>query len=452
MTVTKEMIEAAARAMCDAWCYAKIGTPDGDAEWKSKQDQYRKQAEAALSAALYRSAEAGKPVVKGLEWDDRTDGDDRNSYANTSIGRYEAFEFRLKHPSVGEKIFFGWRGHWTNADQPAESFEAAKAAAQADYEARVRSALSTPADSEPVLFVSKQQLASCIGTYLPTRKEREGNFQFPLYASPMGSCEPEDWHCSARQQGTAGGSDPADCDWPLCGCDPYADKVIAALDEVGYAAPVADIEPDDPMLDGTDGAHPAWWRGCDHGYAKGIAAAPQPNPSAASGLTQQRLQELLEYSAETGEFTNRFRSGGRPSGSVAGSARKDGYVKIRIDSRAYYAHRLAWLYVTGSFPVGDIDHLDGDRSNNRFANLRDVSRAENNRNHGMRPDNTSGFPGVSFRKSEQRWQAQIQADGKRQHLGLYATPEEAHAAYSRAASDLGFSGRHILAAQGEKQP
>ena len=160
-------------------------------------------------------------------------------------------------------------------------------------------------------------------------------------------------------------------------------------------------------------------------------------------LTQERLQEILEYSADTGDFTFRFSRGGSREGSVAGSVLKDGYVRISIDYRIYSAHRLAWLYVNGSWPAGDIDHVDGDPSNNRFANLRDVSRAENNRNKGLHSNNTSGLPGVSFHKQAQRWQAFISVDGRQRHVGYYDTPEAAHAAYAREAVDLGYSDRHI---------
>lgn len=160
-------------------------------------------------------------------------------------------------------------------------------------------------------------------------------------------------------------------------------------------------------------------------------------------LTSERLRELFEYSPDTGIFTFRVSRGRRRAGSVAGNLQKDGYMAIGVDSRHYLSHRLAWLYVNGSWPVDRIDHADGDRSNNRIANLRDVSHSENLRNQGFRADNTSGFKGVSFHKATHRWKAQIHIGGKSCHIGLYDTQEDAHAAYARTAADLGYSSRHI---------
>lgn len=100
------------------------------------------------------------------------------------------------------------------------------------------------------------------------------------------------------------------------------------------------------------------------------------------------------------------------------------------------AHRLAWLYVYGEWPNGDIDHIDGDRLNNRIANLRDVSRRVNLENQ-RRPKacNKSGFLGVkTFR--DQRFQARIQVRGVQLHLGTFDTPHEAHAAYVAAKRNL----------------
>ena len=166
-------------------------------------------------------------------------------------------------------------------------------------------------------------------------------------------------------------------------------------------------------------------------------------------LTQERLQELLEYNADTGVFTFRLSRGNMRMGSTAGCVRKNGYVKIVVDNRDYQAHRLAFLAMTGSFPVGQVDHRNGVRNDNRWQNLRDVSGAENGRNRGLASNNASGYQGVSWIKRDQRWQASIEDGGKRRSLGLYRTPEDAHAAYARAAAVLGFSGRHIYGANAE---
>ena len=160
-------------------------------------------------------------------------------------------------------------------------------------------------------------------------------------------------------------------------------------------------------------------------------------------LTAERLRELLSYNADTGVFTYRLRRGCRSAGAVAGCMRSDGYTVISVDTRNCFSHRLVWLYVTGSLPAGEIDHIDGDRSNNRIANLRDVSPAENSRNLSLKAKNTSGYQGVTFYKKTKRWMARIRIDGKQNHIGFYDTPEAAHAAYARAAEGRGYTARHI---------
>ena len=171
-----------------------------------------------------------------------------------------------------------------------------------------------------------------------------------------------------------------------------------------------------------------------------------------SDLTQERLQFLLSYDPETGEFKFLVSRGGRMSGSVAGYIQRDGYSKIRIDNYGHVAHRLAWLYVTGAFPTGELDHINGVRSDNRFSNLRDVSHTENQRNCGLASNNTSGYRGVCFHKQMQRWMARVHVNDKKIYLGLFDTPEDAHAAYAIAAAELGFSDRHIYGDNGEARP
>lgn len=153
-------------------------------------------------------------------------------------------------------------------------------------------------------------------------------------------------------------------------------------------------------------------------------------------LTQARLQELLAYDPETGILTNRRLC--RPAGSSQGT----GYLQIEVDGRKYLAHRLAWLYAHGKFPEKDLDHVDGDRGNNRLSNLREATRAENMQNRVPTPG-ASGFPGVycstnngSRTPRKKAWCARIRAGADRRHLGYFATPEEAHAAYITAKAEV----------------
>lgn len=153
-------------------------------------------------------------------------------------------------------------------------------------------------------------------------------------------------------------------------------------------------------------------------------------------LTAVLLRELLHYDSETGMFTwlqslsPRTRVGGR-AGSLCGN----GGIYIQIRGVVHAAHRLAWLYVTGEFPKFVIDHKDGDRTNNRIDNLRDVTLAVNRQNERTaQKRNRVGFLGVT--KARSRYRAHIGIDGKNLYLGSFATAEEAHRAYLSAKRDL----------------
>lgn len=167
-----------------------------------------------------------------------------------------------------------------------------------------------------------------------------------------------------------------------------------------------------------------------------------------SKLTQSRLREVLNYDPETGVFTWAIQRGNRcPLGGEAGGAATDGYIYIRVDGKLYCAHRLAWLYVNGEWPVGEIDHKNRDRGDNRLCNLREATRTQNQANVGKRSDNTSGFKGVSFHKRKGRWQAQGRVHGRTKFFGYHATPEAASAAYVAATraihGDFAYVGRRI---------
>lgn len=152
-------------------------------------------------------------------------------------------------------------------------------------------------------------------------------------------------------------------------------------------------------------------------------------------LTAERLRELLYYDPETGVFMWLMRTNRRIQvGDVAGSFDKAaGYVHIRLDGKLYKAHRLAWLWVYGVWPVDQIDHINTVRHDNRIANLREASNQLNGENRRrVRSDNKSGFLGVGFDTKTERLYARIQINGKSKHLGRFETPELAHAAYLAA--------------------
>jgi len=139
-------------------------------------------------------------------------------------------------------------------------------------------------------------------------------------------------------------------------------------------------------------------------------------------LTQDRLKEMLCYNDVTGVFTWRISIGRVSAGSVAGRIVANRYRIIKIDKNNYLAHRLAFLYITGSMPkneVDHIDHIDHDRDNNCFKNLRDVTRSENAKNMSIPSNNVSGITGVSWHRLKEMWRSQITSDRKIIHLGLF---------------------------------
>ena len=154
-------------------------------------------------------------------------------------------------------------------------------------------------------------------------------------------------------------------------------------------------------------------------------------------LTAERLRELFTYSPDTGSFVRRVAvstNGLANAGAVAGCLHKaSGHIFIRVDGHLFKAHRLAHLYVTGRWPQKSIDHINGDGSDNRWANLRDVDQKTNAQNlREAHADNKAGLLGVHKGRKYARWKAAIYVDGKTKKLGLFESAEAAHAAYVEA--------------------
>lgn len=147
-------------------------------------------------------------------------------------------------------------------------------------------------------------------------------------------------------------------------------------------------------------------------------------------ITAERVREVLGYDPDTGRFAS--------AGTVW--RRKDrqtrAYLKIRVDGKQYLAHRLAWLFVHGRWPMPEIDHINGDGLDNRLCNLREATRAQNSTNALAQKSNQIGLRGVHFHPGAKRYRAQICKKNKTKHLGYFDTPEEAHAAYIAAAKIL----------------
>lgn len=147
------------------------------------------------------------------------------------------------------------------------------------------------------------------------------------------------------------------------------------------------------------------------------------------------LKSQIDYDPMTGDFFWKIPKKGRVTGRKVGSLQSNGYMLIGIDNVRYFAHRLAWFFMTGTEPEGNIDHIDGVRTNNQFSNLRDGTQRFNIENQRKaRSDNASGYLGVA--KHAYGFTAQIQHKGKKKHLGIFKTPEEAHAVYVSAKREI----------------
>lgn len=153
-------------------------------------------------------------------------------------------------------------------------------------------------------------------------------------------------------------------------------------------------------------------------------------------LNQARLKEVLSYDPATGVFRWRIALSNRVHvGDVAGCPNSDGYLRIRIDGRLYLCHRLAVLYMTGSWPEHQVDHRHGIRDDNRWCELQPATPVENQQNvRGPKSNNKSGLLGVSPHGNG--WRAQIMTDGKCRRLGTFQTPEAAHHVYLLAKREL----------------
>ncbi len=150
-------------------------------------------------------------------------------------------------------------------------------------------------------------------------------------------------------------------------------------------------------------------------------------------IQQQALAELFEYNPATGIFTRRVARGRVRAGALAGWLSDSGHRMIEIDHVAYLAHRLAWLYVHGSYPSSDLDHINGIPDDNRIENLREATHGQNMQNYRAANANSkTGLLGVCYNKRAAAFVAQIRVSGKSLHLGYFKTAQEASVAYLNA--------------------
>lgn len=169
-------------------------------------------------------------------------------------------------------------------------------------------------------------------------------------------------------------------------------------------------------------------------------------------ITQETLRRLLDYSPDTGVFVWKTRNieefasakfpirehprwNTRYAGKPAGIPDRRGYIRIKLFGKRHAAHRLAWLWMNGEMPTLDIDHIDLNKSDNSWSNLRQATRAENTANRPPANNNTTGLKGVHWHKANRKWTASVGNKGSN-YLGTFDCPAAAHFAYQIAANRL----------------
>lgn len=164
-------------------------------------------------------------------------------------------------------------------------------------------------------------------------------------------------------------------------------------------------------------------------------------------ITQGQLTQRVHYDPLTGKMTRLTRVRGRkgklyPCDTEITSKNNRGYCWLKIFGHIYLVHRLVFLYMTGSHPNGEVDHINGDRTDNRWGNLRDCDSFSQSRNQGVRSDNTSGVRGVNYSKRAGKWVVRISQSGERFNLGNYSSFEEAVSVRKNAEGLLGYHPNH----------
>lgn len=156
--------------------------------------------------------------------------------------------------------------------------------------------------------------------------------------------------------------------------------------------------------------------------------------SIYSTVNQSRLRELYDYNPDTGHLVSRLYN--KPVGWL-----KNGYLNVDLydqgKTKHFKVHRLIWMYVYGCWPKGEIDHVNGNRSDNRLCNLRDVTRSQNSQNKKIYATKSglprSGYKGVNWDRFTMKWIAHIGINNRQIRLGSFDDPEKAHFAYIEAA-------------------
>jgi len=163
-------------------------------------------------------------------------------------------------------------------------------------------------------------------------------------------------------------------------------------------------------------------------------------------ITQEQLEKVLHYCPDTGVCTwlvsGRGKRRGQEAGNILRKTNGKSYRQLCINYRMYQVHRLAFLYMLGTFPADQVDHIDGNGTNNAWDNLRVVTNRENSMNKRMPKNNTSGVVGVNWFKPKRRWRATISIGSHRKFLGSFRSKEEAIAVRKAAEVFYGYHENH----------
>lgn len=159
-------------------------------------------------------------------------------------------------------------------------------------------------------------------------------------------------------------------------------------------------------------------------------------------LSQARVRALFDYNPETGAFSRKIHRKGPKGTKSKWIDKSTGYCRIWIEGKTYRVHRVIWLWMTGNFPVNQLDHDNRVRSDNRWCNLKEVTNSENQKNVGMNPLNTSGITGVHYHIRMKKWIAQINIDKKQTQLGAFVEKSDAILARKEAETIYGYHPNH----------
>ena len=154
-------------------------------------------------------------------------------------------------------------------------------------------------------------------------------------------------------------------------------------------------------------------------------------------ISQEELNSILAYDPLTGILTWKHNRSNMIKGSVAGSVNSSGYRTITINSKTFRVQRVIWIMLFGYIPEGFfIDHVNGNKIDNRLQNLRLATNSQNQQNRPAPKNNSSGYRGVTWHKQMNKWMARISYKGKRKLIGFFDSAEDAYKAYKKEAKEI----------------